>query len=391
MASALVVTTLVTALGVAASRSTERPSPAAAAHAPPSPVEARPIEEVVPETLSAPPRPDPLTHEAVAERAADEGVDRVLADRAAEITDALHGIGLTVGERVDREDIVQAAHGLGLRVGHRVDVVDVERVVSVAEAQVMGMLAGAGLDPGTRVDDEDWRAFGTTVGVDPGDRVDFEDIVRISAAASRGGITAAPPPHAAAAPRRPAVPTAESPAPRPPAPRRLYLAVGHGRTPEGRWDVGAEGGGTNETVAGQVVVDEMVQVLRGRADLQVAAESGDHPNVVGSVARANAGRFDDCIAIHHDQVQAPTGAFAHWHPASGAAGALAERLVRGLEDIGLQRRDDWHRPRPRLYFVRRSECTAVLVEVGRIGEHGPERLREIGRALAGAYLAQLDG
>ena len=171
--------------------------------------------------------------------------------------------------------------------------------------------------------------------------------------------------------------------------RRLYVAVGHGWTPEGRLDLGAQDPvtGQNEVSAGQVVVDAMLGVLATDDRVSVTAESGDHPNVWGSVDRIRAQRYDDCVSIHHEWIHGPPGAFAHWHPSAPEAGVLADRLVASITDLGVPFRADWHRPRGDLLFVRATPCRAVLVEVGRIGDHDVATLHEIGVALARAYLA----
>lgn len=171
-------------------------------------------------------------------------------------------------------------------------------------------------------------------------------------------------------------------------PRSLYLAIGHGRAPDGRWDPGAQHPGNDavEVDAAQVMVHAMVEVLQDAPGVQLIAESGDHPNVRGSAAAANAAGVDDCIEVHQDSATAPPGAFAHWYPGSKGARRLANGLVSSIQEQGVQLRSDWHRPRPGLYFLRKTTCRAVLVEVGRVADYGPEALRKFGRAMAQAYL-----
>lgn len=173
--------------------------------------------------------------------------------------------------------------------------------------------------------------------------------------------------------------------------RSLYLAVGHGRTPEGRFDPGSidPRTGAVETEAAQTIVDAMAEVLRTAPDLQLWAESGDHPNMRGSVARANRKGADDCIEVHQEWAGAPQGAFAHWYSAAGQAQRLADRLVESIRLEGVPTRDSWHRARPELFFLRETTCRAVLVEVGRVGDHPPDTLRAIGRAMAESYLEDI--
>lgn len=171
-------------------------------------------------------------------------------------------------------------------------------------------------------------------------------------------------------------------------PRTLYLAVGHGRAANGRWQPGAQhaGNGAMEVDAAQVMVDAMVEVLRDAPGLQLTAESGNHPNYHGSRAAANAAGVDDCIEVHQDSATAPPGTFAHWYPGSKGAHRLANGLVSSIHERGVPIRTDWHRPRPGLHFLRETTCRAVLVEVGRVGDFGPKELRRLGRAMAQAYL-----
>lgn len=183
---------------------------------------------------------------------------------------------------------------------------------------------------------------------------------------------------------------AAAPAEKAGAPRSLYLAVGHGMSPRGQWQPGAihPDTGATEVDANRIMVDAMREVLEGQRNLELHVESGsDHPNMVGSVARANAIGVDDCIEIHQDTPAAPPGAFVHWYEGTGPAKQLADRIVTSIHEQGVPIRHDWHRARPGLYFLRKSECRSVLVEVGRVGDFSAEKLQEIGRAMAHAYLA----
>jgi N-acetylmuramoyl-L-alanine amidase len=174
--------------------------------------------------------------------------------------------------------------------------------------------------------------------------------------------------------------------------RSLYLAVGHGRAPNGKLQVGSidPRTGIQEIDAAAVIVEAMVDVLERAPNLRLWAESGrEHPNLIGTVARANRRGADDCIEVHQDWHRAPPGAFAHWYPGARSAEDLANRLVRGLREEGVSTRDRWHKPRPGLYFLRETTCRAVLVEVGRVGDFTKKELREYGRALAVAYIKDI--
>ena len=171
--------------------------------------------------------------------------------------------------------------------------------------------------------------------------------------------------------------------------RSLYLAIGHGRAGNGTWQPGAEhtGHGVFEVDAAAVMVQAMHEELATAPNLELHVESADdHPNVVGSVAAANALGVDDCIEVHQDTAAAPPGAFVHWYPGATAAKDLADRVIRHIEREGVGIRHDWHRPRPGLYMLRKSTCRSILVEVGRVGDFDTKKLQELGRAMARAYL-----
>lgn len=171
--------------------------------------------------------------------------------------------------------------------------------------------------------------------------------------------------------------------------RSLYLAIGHGRDTDGTWQPGAEhpGSGAFEVDAARVMVEAMRKEFEGAPNLELHYEGGNnHPNMIGSVARANKLGVDDCIEVHQDTAAAPPGAFVHWYTGADSAKRLADRVVSNIADAGVETRWDWHRERPGLYFLRKSDCRAVLVEVGRVGDFGTEQLRELGRQMAQAYL-----
>ncbi len=172
--------------------------------------------------------------------------------------------------------------------------------------------------------------------------------------------------------------------------RSLYLAIGHGSTPDGRWQPGAENPRTGqfEVDAAKVMVWAMAQELEGATNLKLVRETGkDNPNLIGSVARANALGVDDCISIHQDTAAAPPGAFVHWYEGTGPAKRLADGIVQSIHEQGVPIRGDWHRARPGLYFLRKSTCRSVLAEVGRVGDFSTKELKQLGRAIARAYLA----
>lgn len=183
----------------------------------------------------------------------------------------------------------------------------------------------------------------------------------------------------------------DAPQPQAGPPRSLFLAIGHGRTPGGRFDPGSmhPRSKVREVDTAAVMVKAMAEVLADAPGLRLWVESGNHPNMHGSVVSANRVGADDCIEVHQEWAGAPPGAFAHWYPTSKAGRQLGDRLVAGLRTIGIPTRAAWHKPRPGLYFLRKTTCRAVLVEVGRVGDLGKKELKEAGRAMARAYLEDI--
>jgi len=161
---------------------------------------------------------------------------------------------------------------------------------------------------------------------------------------------------------------------------RVYLAVGHGRRPDGTFDPGAVGGDTNEQKAGDIIVAEAARLLR-RAGVDVRDEAHkDDPNFVGTTRAANLWGADLLVSIHHDWIGAPAGAFGHWVSEDGKE--AADRIQQAVGRAGFPLRPAWHKRREDLYVLNNTFAPAVLYEVGRIGDLTADALLRMGAAVA---------
>jgi N-acetylmuramoyl-L-alanine amidase len=167
--------------------------------------------------------------------------------------------------------------------------------------------------------------------------------------------------------------------------KRVFIAVGHGRRPDGTIDPGArnthQDGRKSEQSEGHIIVHHLAGFLR-QADVWVEAQRSGDPNfagVEGYTQRANRLGVDLALTVHHDWHAAPRGFFCHW---SGGAGPDAERDARrrvnkraadaiyaAVEQAGsFPLRPSWHKQRDDLTFCTRARVPSVLIECDRIGE-----------------------
>lgn len=146
---------------------------------------------------------------------------------------------------------------------------------------------------------------------------------------------------------------------------KLYVGVGHGMTPEGRYDPGAVMAPYAEhDLNYQVALAYAAAARRCGVDVVIDrdAGAGHDPNWVGSAAAANAWQADRADEVHHNAGRG-SGAEVLVHPATtgankafaaGAAAGIAARL--GLPDRGIV-------ARPELGFLRATRMPAAIVEV----------------------------
>lgn len=172
--------------------------------------------------------------------------------------------------------------------------------------------------------------------------------------------------------------------------KRAYLAVGHGKRPDGRFDPGAIGPkGEKEHDYAHLVVEMIANRLKGTAGLELTVErnsgNDEDPNYVGSTANVNKGNYDVALSIHLDWSKAPRGGFGLYFSQEGLklATHIRDRYsVRGLPVRGNTRRDD-------LYFLKRTNCPAVIWETDRIGAPTSEEFVKMADSIALGLAAYL--
>ena len=167
---------------------------------------------------------------------------------------------------------------------------------------------------------------------------------------------------------------------------KVYLAIGHGRRPDGTNDPGAVDGTGRKTEQNQgaVIVAAAAEALRAVPGIEVRAQSKGDPNFVGATREANDWGADVVVEVHHDWAGAPRGAFGFWWESSERGKELADLLLAAVDEAGFPLRESWHKPM-RFYILRHTRMPAVLWECDRIGK--VDDLEGYGRALAAGVVA----
>jgi hypothetical protein len=160
---------------------------------------------------------------------------------------------------------------------------------------------------------------------------------------------------------------------------KVYIAVGHGRRPNGTYDPGATAGKATEQNQGDPIVQAAAKRLRDLGVTVRAQRAGD-ANFVGYTREANEWDADLAVSVHHDWSGAPRGAFGFWYPGSTQGKRLADAIYRSVEAAGFPMRPSWHKSHSRLYFLNNTRMPAVLWECDRVGQV-TDHVR-YGRALA---------
>lgn len=170
----------------------------------------------------------------------------------------------------------------------------------------------------------------------------------------------------------------------------VYIAVGHGRRPDGKFDPGARGtDGRYEHHENHEVVAECVEALIRSG---VTLDSEDHgsagpedPNYAGSINRVNAGDYRCCVEIHFDWSKGnPEPVVLH----SGSSGGteLAGKIEQGFVTEGFDRasscKDSDYGRKIRLAWVRRTNPPAALVECGIVKDYPRAVNEKMGEAIA---------
>lgn len=168
--------------------------------------------------------------------------------------------------------------------------------------------------------------------------------------------------------------------------KKVFLAVGHGRRPDGVMDPGATLGSSTEQNQG----DPIVRAARDRLvalGVTVRTVLAGGPDFSGAASQANSWGADVAVEVHHDWSGAPRGCFGHWYPGSSQGKALADAMRDAVVGgLSYPHRADWHRER-NLAWVRLTNMPSVLWECDRIGSVNDHAA--YGRALANGIAAYL--
>lgn len=149
---------------------------------------------------------------------------------------------------------------------------------------------------------------------------------------------------------------------------KIYLAVGHGRKPSGAFDPGAVApDGTREYDVARRVVEAAEPLIEARG-VQVVSEVEGYgatmdPNYVGSTRQVNGKGYAMAVEVHLDWHKAPRGGFALYLTEAGKR--IADAMHDAWRKVGLPQRANVKRTD--LYFLKNTDCPAVLIEVDRVG------------------------
>jgi len=166
---------------------------------------------------------------------------------------------------------------------------------------------------------------------------------------------------------------------------KVYLAVGHGRRPDGTIDPGATLGSATEQNQGEPIVEACAARLLA-AGLNVRWQKAGDPNFPGYTKAANEYGADLAVSVHHDWSGAPRGAFGFWISPEGKR--AADAIFRAVERAGFPMRPSWHKRRDNLHFLNNTRMPAVLWECDRVGS--VTNHSRYGRALAKGILDYFD-
>lgn len=168
----------------------------------------------------------------------------------------------------------------------------------------------------------------------------------------------------------------------------LYLAVGHGIRPDGKFDPGARGadGRYEHFEATQVVAEAVEGLVRSGVNVVHEAHGSGgpdfdpDPNFSGSWKKANATGARYALEVHFDWVEAPRGGFGFW--ASDAGKVLADAVRDQWIAAGLPTRDRWHTKRTNLGFINNTTMPAALWECDRVQDYDQATNEKMGEAIA---------
>ena len=146
---------------------------------------------------------------------------------------------------------------------------------------------------------------------------------------------------------------------------KIFLAVGHGKSTDGRWDTGCVLGNVRECDLAFNIVGVATKILRQYGvDVRTDYDTGNDRNCTYTIRDANAWGADYYMSVHCDYDKAPSGTYPIIYPGSSSGMAFAQSVNKaymartGLGTRGILQRDDME--------VANTNMTACIFEAGSI-------------------------
>lgn len=175
--------------------------------------------------------------------------------------------------------------------------------------------------------------------------------------------------------------------------KRAFIAIGHGKRPDGVHDPGASG--IEHQLAnrvGRVVVNNLEAAGLDVPERYEEVDEQD-PNFIGTTAAINRLDPDVAVAIHFDWSGAPRGGFGIIPRGRGEltikGRLIANAIAAQYAKRGLHQRESYTDVRG-LYLLKNVQSPTVIWECDKVGTYGDTYIRELGQSIAHGILSYLD-
>lgn len=164
-----------------------------------------------------------------------------------------------------------------------------------------------------------------------------------------------------------------------------YLAVGHGKRDDGRYDPGSVSGSVHEHNEAHRIGRVVSEALHRSGEPYILEEDagGQHdPNYAGTIRAANANpSVAYVVEIHLDWSGAPEGGFGIYYPGSSKGKAIADAIRTRYQQSGLQVRSNYAKD---LALLRGTNDPACIWESHKVHDapHSEAEIIAIGEAIA---------
>lgn len=163
---------------------------------------------------------------------------------------------------------------------------------------------------------------------------------------------------------------------------KVYIAVGHGIRPDGKYDPGAIDGSRSEQNTCDIIVSRAANLLRQWGVEVIDEAYKDDPNFVGTIRAANAAGVDLVVSCHRDWNKGVKGIFGFWFPGSTGGEKAVRSIVNACSGAGFAQAPAWVKARDDLSLLRRTFAPAALIEYGRVQDYTGAELIDLGEATA---------